>query len=342
MGRFVKRVLVSLAVIGVVGLGGCQGVGVPTVEIPDQPIAVTYRDPELARRRAESLQGDSARPEPEPGIARVDDITRFVTSFFGVGGGLAPVDPYAGELALLDPRTGRVRPVASALRGAIPLAWNSDHSRLLFTQRAAGRLQVFELDLESGDVQRITRGPEAHPRACYGPDGRFVVMAVANSRRGTEVRIRITDPGGGGGVPLSVAPAAYSPACAPDGSAVAWIEPRQGGIESLVVRSPVLSGVPRAVAPGREPTFSPDGQWIAYSAPVRGEWKLWRVRPDGRGRAPIGKGMNREQRPAISPDGRLVVYVSELAHRQQLYLRRFDGTGDRILFANGDGANPVW
>jgi Tol biopolymer transport system component len=52
--------------------------------------------------------------------------------------------------------------------------------------------------------------------------------------------------------------------------------------------------------------------------------------------------MNREQRPAISPDGRLVVYVSELAHRQQLYLRRFDGTGDRILFANGDGANPVW
>jgi Tol biopolymer transport system component len=342
MGRFVRCALVSLTVIGIVGGVGCQGVGVRAVEIPDQPIAITYRDPELARKRAESLQEDSARPESELGIARVDDITRFVTSFFGVRGGLVPVDPYAGVLALLDPRTGRLRPVASALRGAVPLAWNSDYSRLLFTQPAAGRLQVFELDIESGNVQQITRGPEAHPRACYGPDGRFVVMAAATSRRGTEVRILITEPGGGGGVPLSLAPAAYSPACAPDGSAVAWIEPREGGIETLVVRSPVLSGAPRAVAPGREPTFSPDGQWIAYSAPLRGEWKLWRVRPDGRGRAPIGKGMNREQGPAISPDGRLVVYVSELAHRQRLYLRRFDGTGDRILFADGDGANPVW
>jgi hypothetical protein len=244
----VRRALVSLTVIGVVGLIGCQGVGVPTVEIPDQPIAVTYRNPELARKRAESLQGDSTRPETELGIARVDDITRFVTSFFGVSAGLTPVDPYAGELALLDPRTGRVRPVASALRGAVPLAWNSDYSRLLFTQPAAGRLQVFELDTESDDVQQITRGPEAHPRACYGPDGRFVVMAVASSRRGTEVRILITDPGGGGGVPLSLAPAAYSPACAPDGSAVAWIEPRQGGIETLVVRSPVSRPSPRTAS----------------------------------------------------------------------------------------------
>jgi Tol biopolymer transport system component len=52
--------------------------------------------------------------------------------------------------------------------------------------------------------------------------------------------------------------------------------------------------------------------------------------------------MYTEQRPTISPDGRLVAYVAEIDHRQQLYLRRFDGSGDRVLFANGDGAFPVW
>ncbi|MDH3213816.1 MAG: hypothetical protein OEM05_15145 [Myxococcales bacterium] len=339
MDRFVRR---SLAGCTAIGLIACQGFGVPNGEIPEQSIALHYRDPELARQRAESLDDDSERPEPGLGVARVDDIAQLVTNFFGVAAGLIPLDPYAGVLALLDPRTGKVQPIASALRGAIPLAWSPDHSRLLFTQRAAGGLQIFELERASGEVRQITRGPESHPRACYGPEDRFVVMAVAGSQRGTNVRILITDPGGGGGRPLSVAPAAYSPACAPDGSAVAWIEPRGGGIETLMVRSPVVEGAPRAVAPGREPSFSPDSEWIAYSAPVRGEWKLWRVRSDGSGRAPIGRGMREEQLPAISPDGRLVVYVSEVDHRQQLYLRRFDGTGDRILFADGDGAYPVW
>jgi Tol biopolymer transport system component len=339
VGGLVTRAPLAGALLGLLA---CQGIGVPKGEIPEQPIAVHYREPELARRRAEALEDGSARPEPEIGIARVDDIADIVTHLLGAGGGLVPKDPYAGELALLDPRTGKVHPIASALRGAIPLAWRPDHARLLFTQRAAGRLQIFELERASGEVRQITRGPEAHPRGCYGPDGRFVVMEVSESPLGTAVRIVLTEPGGGDGTVLSIAPSAYSPACAPDGSAVAWIEPRRGGIETLVVRAPVVEGAPRALAPGREPTFSPDGQWIAYSAPVRGLWKVWRVRPDGTGRAPIGRGMREEQRPAISPDGRLVVYVSELDHRQQLYLRRFDGTGDRILFANGDGGHPVW
>ena len=78
-------------------------------------------------------------------------------------------------------------------------------------------------------------------------------------------------------------------------------------------------------------------------APVKRELRLWRIRPDGSGRAPIGRGMRQEARPAISPDGRLVAYVaSESRPRRHLYLRRLDGTGDRILFADGDGQYPVW
>jgi Tol biopolymer transport system component len=75
---------------------------------------------------------------------------------------------------------------------------------------------------------------------------------------------------------------------------------------------------------------------------VAGSWKLFRIRPNGTGRARIGNGALEEQRPAISPDGRYVVYLSELGPRERLYLRRFDGTGDRLLFRDGDGAYPVW
>jgi hypothetical protein len=53
--------------------------------------------------------------------------------------------------------------------------------------------------------------------------------------------------------------------------------------------------------------------------------------------------MRHEARPAVSPDGRLVAYVAgETRPRRHLYVRRFDGSGDRILFADGDGEYPVW
>jgi Tol biopolymer transport system component len=161
-----------------------------------------------------------------------------------------------------------------------------------------------------------------------------------------ESRILVLDRQGGTPVPISLNPVVSSPACAPDGGAIAWVAKREGGRERIVVRSPALTGEPRLLAPGREPAFSPDGQWIAFSAPTgspRGdEWRLWRIRPDGTGRAPIGRGVRDEQGPTVSPDGRLVVYVTELQHRPQLYLRRLDGSGDRIFFSNGDAEHPVW
>ena len=103
------------------------------------------------------------------------------------------------------------------------------------------------------------------------------------------------------------------------------------------------SAASRRLSPGQHPAFSHDGKWVAFAAPYQRELRIWRIRPDGTGRAPIGRGMRHEARPAISPDGRVVAYVAaEDAPRRHLYLRRFDGSGDRILFSDGDGEYPVW
>jgi Tol biopolymer transport system component len=207
-------------------------------------------------------------------------------------------------------------------------------------------MQIFELEPASGEILQLTRGPTAHPRGCYGPEARLVAMELETSAQPPESRVVLLDRQGGIPVPVSRSPIVSSPACAPDGSAIAWVATREGGREWIVVRSPTLTGEPRVLAPGRDPTFSPDGQWIAFSAPARSsrgdEWRLWRIRPDGKGRAPIGRGVRDEQGPAVSPDGRLVVYVTELQHRPQLYLRRLDGSGDRIFFTDGDAEHPVW
>jgi Tol biopolymer transport system component len=142
---------------------------------------------------------------------------------------------------------------------------------------------------------------------------------------------------------LTDGPSDHSPACRPDGSSVVFVREEHPPRADLYVIGMQPGSEPRRLSPGRHPSFSPDGEWIAFAAPAGRELRIWRVRPDGTGRAPIGHGIRHEARPVFSPDGTLVAYVAaEERPRRHLYVRRFDGSGDRILFADGDGEYPVW
>jgi TolB protein len=337
----VRARCLALAAALWIGAAACQGMGIPKQEIPDEAIAILYRTPEQAQRRAEALEEREENPElSREGVAPVDEVARYLKGLFGAPQLEKP--GFHGRLALLDPRSGAIRVVESTLPGAIPQDWSADHQRLLFAQRVGTRFQLFELDRRTDEVRQLTRGPNIHPRGCYGPDGSLALMAIDTRVRPARLAILLTDPEGGKARRISWASVAHSPACAPDGSAVAYVTTLAGGAEQIVAHAPPLTGEARVIAPGREPTFSPDGRWIVYSGPARDEWKLRRIRPDGTGRAPIGRGVLDEMRPAVSPDGRLVAYVVESGVRPWLYLRRLNGTGDRILFSGGDADHPTW
>jgi TolB protein len=320
------------------GALGCQGPGVSASEIPADPIAIHYRAPEDARRRAEALARQEPDAEPSEGPPALEEIGRQLAALLGAEEGAH--EEIEGRLALLDPRSGSVALLDAALPGAVPLDWSPDHRRLLFAQRVGRQVQLMEFDRETRDVRRVTSGQEAQPRGCYGPDGRIVFLAV-DARRRTMV-VKITAGGGAEPERVSAFEVAHSPACAPDGSAIAYVAVLPSGAERLVTHVPAPDGPPRMIGPGRDPRFSPDGEWIVYSGPVGAGRRLFRIRPDGTGRSPIGRGNQDELRPAVSPDGRLVAYVIEVGSRPWLYLRRVDGSGDRILFSDGDADNPVW
>jgi len=189
----------------------------------------------------------------------------------------------------------------------------------------------------------MTHGEMAHPEGCYGPDERIVFTAVDPKASRRSARIMIADPGGDAPRQLSLSGYSYYPACAPDGSAIAYTTfDARARMQRVVSRSPTLTGEPRILSPGKDPSFSADGEWIIFSAQLKREWTIWRIRPDGTGRASLGRGGFDEARPSLSPDGRLFVYVADTKVHQRLYLRRIDGSGDRILLADGDGDRPVW
>jgi Tol biopolymer transport system component len=136
---------------------------------------------------------------------------------------------------------------------------------------------------------------------------------------------------------------AYYPTCAPDGSEVAYSTvPANGGAQRIVIQSLEPGAEARVLTAGKEPAFSADGSLIAFSAKRKGQWTLWRIRPDGKGRTSLGYGGFSEHRPSLSPDNKLVIYVADTTTNQRLFMRRIDGSGDRIFFQGGDGDRPVW
>jgi Tol biopolymer transport system component len=329
---------------------GCQAPGVARDEIPEDPVAFIFHPEDEARRRAEAYAKSGATAAPSGfGVSTVVHLNSF-RDYLEETFGSRNAGEFAGRLSLLNPRTRRVTVLESARKGAIPLAWSPDRDRLLFAQWDLGKLQLFEFERDSRVVSQITGGPDHHPQGCYGPDGRLVAV-IAKQAESTEDRSgrkklvsRVAVMGPSNAVEsISLGPTDGEPACSPDGSAVAYVRLLPDARSEIWIHSFADKEPARAITQGREPSFSPDGEWIVYSRAAGKTLALWRIRRDGTGRTRLGRGSGADEYgPAVSPDGSLVIYESVFKNRYRLFVRRFDGTGDSVLFSDGDGTHAVW
>jgi Tol biopolymer transport system component len=338
----------SMRVLFVVAAGaallGCGTVGLGLDELPTDPIAVIWWEPEPARRRAEILV-EQQQAEQKRGVAEVKAIGRLLGAEEDPGN----LSRYPGRLALIDPQTARVTTVTQAPPGALPLAWSDDHERLLFLSNHRGGIQVYEYDRIRDEVRTVTSGRHHHLWADYGRGRQLALMEVVTQEGRRFERVFVTDVDGRSPRKVFEDRNAETVRLAPDGKTLLYVRrPTRASRPGAAPESPTLmsvdldSGEERPLGRGREPAFSPIGDWIVYSAPSRDGWRLRRMRPDGSARSPVTSGIRDEKMPAVSPDGRFVVYVRETTGIERLFVRRLDGSGDRNLLDEGAVFAPVW
>jgi hypothetical protein len=336
----------SAALAGVAlaaGAAACAGPGsIDLARVPDSPVALVYRDEALSLERLDALRDLKKRgaPSPDEGVVQLEGLDAL---FGGSPRARERLQATEGHLALFDPRTGATDVLTSVPAGARPLAWSPDRSRLLVAGRWRDAMQLFVWERATRTIEIATAG-EDHPMGCLGANGRLVAVAVRRLAHGYMARLVSTPAGGGGLRPLTAGPSDVEPACSPTADLVAYVTAGVGGGLTLAVLDlGAPDSQPRLLGAGSDPVFTPDGAWIVYVASTTEGKRLFRIRPDGDGRTPIGNGRSEETHPAVSPDGAYVAYVTkDEDDRERLRVRRFDGTGDRPFLTSGDASSPAW
>lgn len=138
----------------------------------------------------------------------------------------------------------------------------------------------------------------------------------------------------------------WDPAVSADGQVVAfrgYYGDDEGSYALYVVRADGC-GLRRVTRSGAgNPSWSPDGRWIAFDTSGAGE--IWKVHPDGSGLSRlIGGGEVRASSPVWSPNGARIAFVRSVPSGSQIWVTSANGAhparlhADRGLYDQG----PAW
>jgi hypothetical protein len=317
---------------------GCAGIDVAA--LPEAPIAFVFRNVEETERLLEEVKAQREAQQPRPENELAVDLAGLEKLT-----GRRTRDDLArdqqGRVALYAAPTRRLELPDAIGRGARPLDWSADHTRLLFSSMARGVPHLFEWIVASGEVRQLTTGPEGQFDGCYGPDGALAWVQRDAAGGGTRLWVRFP-----GETPraLTQGPVDGQPTWSPDGSRLVYVhgDPREGPTLRWIDPG---TGEEGRLGRGESPVFSPDGEWIVFSARTAVGFRLQRMRSDGSGRRGLGASGYQEYEPAVSPDGRFVVFAAVKdpgVPLSRLFVRTIDGATDRQLEVAGSGLLPVW
>lgn len=212
------------------------------------------------------------------------------------------------QLSLRDP--GRVAPLVVDSFQNVQPAISPDRRTIAFSSNRDGDFDIYLVDMDGGNLRRVTSGPAVDAEPAWTPDGKRLVFASTRggstqicsvALNGTDLQMLTTSGGGN-----------TAPTVSPDGRTIVFVSGRDGNDEIYRMD---LDGANQTNLTGtreREvaPYFLPNGD-LLFAAEVRRKgWQITRLPADQSGPVVVLEDSLPITGFAVSPDGQRVALVS--------------------------------
>jgi serine/threonine-protein kinase len=213
-------------------------------------------------------------------------------------------------------RTGRdlatIGPPLTATGAPLPLSLSPDGRRVALTRRTPANNNLWLMETTSGQLERLTFGPNEDETAVWSPDGRSVAYASTRERGITWVYANAVEGGGDTTLVYKATNHGHLSSWSPDGQ---WLLFSPNAPRPDVLAIPVDGGEPRAVAADQlvaeaNGQFSPNGRWIAFTSDQTGRPEVYVISfPELTGKRQVS--IDGGTIPRWAPDGRTLFYRQE-------------------------------
>ena len=230
--------------------------------------------------------------------------------------------------------------------------------RVVFSSDSRTNLDLYVLDLTSGNITALTRNPSQDLSPAPSPDGTKIAFASSSLEGHLQIALINADGSGMKALTRCSLPNCTSdgsPAWSPDGTRIAFgrltpssrfqvfVMGADGSGQQAIFEDRFTGGASTDVV--ASPTWSPDGKRIAFEK----DHKVFVMGSDGTGvRNLTGSGPGSDFAPSWSPDGRHIAFMSNRDGHFKIYEINPDGSGLVKLTADeagapvADDANPSW
>ena len=199
-------------------------------------------------------------------------------------------------------------------------------ARIAFSSHRDGNSEIYVMDADGGNLQRLTNHPDSDFHPSWSPDGKWIAFLSRRDqvpfKHGITNEIYVMDAGGGNPQRLTNNPHDdYHPSWSPDGKQIAFASVRDGntdiyvmdadgGNEQRLTNNPLYD---------YSPSWSPDGERIVFTARRDGHFigevgitsEIYVMEADGGNQQRLTENRQNDWYPSWSPDGERIAIASD-------------------------------
>ena len=234
-------------------------------------------------------------------------------------------------------------------------------ARIAFHSNRDGNSEIYVMDADGENLQRLTNQPDSDFHPSWSPDGKWIAFLSrrdqVRSKHGIGAEIYVMDAGGQNPQRLTDNPHDdYCPSWSPDGKQIAFASVRDGNTDIYVIDADGENEQRLTENPlyDYSPSWSPDGERIVFTARRDGHYKkdfdltyeIYVIDADGGNEQRLTENRRNDFSPSWSPDGKRIAFASDRKAdfvNYEIYVMDADGGNEQRLTENRhDDWYPFW